>query len=203
MKRHARPVDVGVEQADALALRGQRAREVGGDGALADAALSAGDGDEVGDVGQAARGLGAGGVGHQLSVRCRVETGGVADGSGFARCWRTASATTRGHRAGDTEEVTPGNLSPSHLGCAVTSWCPPERSRPRSDGAAKDLCRQRFSDRALPPRLETLSHQRSLDKLVPPSLQGQDDRSGDGRACRCHHGWAYPLRAEPQPPRRC
>src|SRR6185369_1471208 len=40
-------VDVGVEQADGVAERAQREREVGGDGRFADAPLARGDGDLV------------------------------------------------------------------------------------------------------------------------------------------------------------
>ena len=49
--RQAGAVDVGIEQADAGALGRQRERQVGGGGALADAALARGHGDDVLDVG--------------------------------------------------------------------------------------------------------------------------------------------------------
>ena len=50
--RHAGSVNVGIHQADALAVHMQRECEVGGDGRLADAALSAGHGDDVFHAGQ-------------------------------------------------------------------------------------------------------------------------------------------------------
>ena len=45
--RHAEAVDVGVDDSDALALAGQGDREIHGHRRLADAALAAGDGDEL------------------------------------------------------------------------------------------------------------------------------------------------------------
>src|SRR4051812_24165499 len=45
--RHARAVDVGVHEADAGAARLQGEGQVGRDGGFADAALAAGDGDDV------------------------------------------------------------------------------------------------------------------------------------------------------------
>ena len=52
--------DVGVEDAHALAVGGQRGGQVGGDRRLADAALARADADDVGDLGQRALGQPAG-----------------------------------------------------------------------------------------------------------------------------------------------
>src|SRR5213080_2472581 len=51
----ARAVDVGVEEAGALAEARERQGEVGGDGRLADAALAAGDGEHAPDAGNRLR----------------------------------------------------------------------------------------------------------------------------------------------------
>jgi len=48
--------DIGVEHTDALALAGQRCRQVGGQGRLADAALARADADHVGDLRERALG---------------------------------------------------------------------------------------------------------------------------------------------------
>ena len=54
-QRDGRPVDVGVDEADGVALLGERHREVGGHRRLAHAAFAAGDGDHAG-VGAGAEG---------------------------------------------------------------------------------------------------------------------------------------------------
>ena len=87
--RHRGAVDVGVEQADAMAELRQRQREVGGDGRLADAALAAGDrhhvadlGDQVGILGDRLlrRLLAGGGLGHvHVDLRLRHAGEGADD----------------------------------------------------------------------------------------------------------------------------
>src|SRR5439155_4942737 len=74
--RDAGAVDVGVHQAHAPALHVQGQGEVGGHGRFADAALAAGDGDEVFDVGQLDLGRTGGGV-HRVvsSSRLRLNRG--------------------------------------------------------------------------------------------------------------------------------
>ena len=59
--------DVGVEDADLLAVGGERGGEVGGDRRLADAALARADADDVGDLGQRALGQPP----PRPSLRCR------------------------------------------------------------------------------------------------------------------------------------
>ena len=54
-ERHARAVDVGIEEPDGRTERAEREREVGGDRGLADAALPARHGDDVGDAGDGLR----------------------------------------------------------------------------------------------------------------------------------------------------
>ena len=54
-ERDVRAVDIGVKESDPLACRGERRRQVGGDGRLADAALAGANGDNVGNAGRELR----------------------------------------------------------------------------------------------------------------------------------------------------